>query len=113
MDPIFSSKVTTIPKTSAYKDGDYSAAQGYVIGRAQNEVRVKLVLKDSIITELTNQYTSEDYESMGYNNNFDSEISGKVLNKKISDINLSRVGGASLTTTAFMQAVSSIQNQAK
>ena len=63
---------------------------------------------------MTPTHDYQDHESQMYVSSFDDYISGKVVGKNISTLtSLSRVGGASLTTEGFDQAIQTIAAQAK
>ena len=70
-------------------------------------------LSGDVIKDLTVDSNYDSRESERYVSGFESSIKSKVVGKKISDVNLSIVGGASLTTDAFTEAISEIQSEAK
>jgi hypothetical protein len=65
------------------------------------------------VTAVNANNSAQGGESASYQDSFSSSLNSKVINKKIDSINLSAVGGASLTTDAFMLAFGTIQSQAK
>ena len=89
---------------------DYSASISYRVPEGHsNTITSKLTIADGKITAVSNTYKNTSRESDMYTQSFNSYISGKVVGKNLSDISLSRVGGASLTTEAFNQVIASIQ----
>lgn len=56
---------------------------------------------DDIITEASAQMISGDHESRAYQERFNRNLTNKVVGKKISELNLNVISGASLTTEAF------------
>jgi uncharacterized protein with FMN-binding domain len=65
-------------------------------------------LQDDIITAISAEYVSGDHEDERYHRRFAANIANKVVGKKISEIDLDTVGGASLTTEAFMNFITSL-----
>lgn len=99
--------------SQSYKDGEYSASTNYSVPRGATEnIEVKLTLKDNIVTSVQNTHVANEHESEQYQNWFEAAIQQKVVGKRIDEVNLSRVGGASLTTEAFKKALSIIKTEA-
>lgn len=106
------STVTTTKTT--YKDGTYSFGLSYRVPAGDVEkIDSTIKVTNDTITSLSIKYTATNQKSKGYQSDFDSEIQSAVVGKKISTLNLSSVGGASLTTDAFMKGIAQIQSQAK
>jgi peptidoglycan hydrolase-like protein with peptidoglycan-binding domain len=62
-----------------------------------------------VITDFTYSVQANDGTSKGYANSFSKSLSkSSIVGKSISNVSLSRVGGASLTTGAFMNALKSV-----
>ncbi len=62
-----------------------------------------------VITDFTYSVQANDGTSKGYANSFSNSLSkSSIVGKSISNVSLSRVGGASLTTGAFMNALKSV-----
>ncbi len=103
---------STIP-TSGYKDGTYKATVSYFVPHDQNSMTATITIANGEITGVstTNQYG--DHESASYINDFKSSISNAVVGKKIDKASVGRVGGASLTSEAFNEALDQVMNQAK
>ncbi|MGD8373913.1 MAG: hypothetical protein PVI21_03590 [Candidatus Woesebacteria bacterium] len=97
------------------KDGTYIANVAYDVPKSSNGLEVEVILSGDVLTSVsaTHKLDSGDSKSTVYLNNFDAALSGQVVGRKIEDINLSRVGGASLTTDAFNAALSDVMQQAK
>lgn len=98
--------------SSTYSDGQYSSDINYSVPGSQNTISVTLTINSDTITDITVNDSYSDRESDRYITGFESSIESKVVGKKISNISLSRVGGASLTTNAFNRALNNIKNQA-
>lgn len=72
---------------------------------------VNVTLNGKTITDISFSQDSSNRESREYADKFSSKFSKSlVIGKDISSINLSRVGGASLTTGAFNNAINQIAN---
>ncbi len=103
----------TAANTSGYKDGTYSASGNYSVPRGNNSIQVSLTVKNGVVSSVKTSHNYNDRESGMYIDSFDSRIESAVVGKSLGDISLSRVGGASLTTYGFEDALSTIANQAK
>ena len=101
------------PKISVYKDGTYSAIGSYVSPEGGESVGVTLTLKSDMVVDSTVTPNAQDGTSANYQKVFISGYKQYVIGKKISDINLTRVSGASLTPQGFNDAISKIEVQAK
>lgn len=96
------------------KDGQYSSTISYSVPEnGQNSISVKVTITSGKISDIEDSISYDSRESREYNDSFDSSIKGEVVGKKLDQISLSGVGGASLTTEAFMQALSEISTAAK
>jgi len=107
------SQSTTSTSSSGYADGDYTAKASYYVPHGSNSISVKLTIKDGKVTAVTTDDTYSDHESAYYIDSFNSEIKGVVVGQSLDSLSLSRVGGASLTTEGFNQALDSIISSAK
>lgn len=78
-------------------------------GKEQVEVSFSITLDSSnTITAVSVSTTSADRESRQYISRFNSAAKSKIIGKKISSLSLSAVGGASDTTAAFSEVISSL-----
>lgn len=99
--------------TSAeYEDGTYTATGGYVAPSGPEEVVVELTLEDDVVTavEVTPQAT--DGNAKNFQGQFASGISAEIVGKDIDTLNVSRVGGSSLTSGGFNDALEQIKAEA-
>ena len=78
--------------------------------RKEHLVGVALSIEDGIITAANVQYDNAEAKTPQHKA-FDAAYKSVVIGENINTISLSRVGGASLTTTAFNEAVASIRTQ--
>jgi|AntRauTorckE6833_2_1112554.scaffolds.fasta_scaffold14728_3 pyruvate/2-oxoglutarate dehydrogenase complex dihydrolipoamide acyltransferase (E2) component len=116
------SEVTTEPTNTAAPDEaeeptnsptQYSASASYLTpARTSHEIAVDLTVDSAgIVTAADVQYDGDAGFSNAHQERFDGVFSSQVVGQSLSDINLSRVGGASLTSEAFNEAVAKISAQ--
>lgn len=105
----------TVPKksTSVYKDGSYSATGSYMSPGGLDHLGLTLTLKDDLITDVTVTPQPGDNTSARYQDKFVSGYKVYVLGKNISDVQISKVSGSSLTSIGFNDALTQIKSQAK
>jgi outer membrane biosynthesis protein TonB len=102
---------TPTPRTTAYKNGTYSAQASYRVPAGPHQMQVTITIANDKITSANIAYdarTANDGYTMSFNDSYQSEVIGQNL----GSVNPSRIGGASLTTNAFNSALGSIRNQA-
>lgn len=78
--------------------------------RKEHKVEVTLKLDGSTITDADINYDGGKANTPSHSA-FDKAYKGEVVGKNIQDVSLSRVGGASLTSDAFNQAVQDIRKK--
>ena len=101
-----------VTPASAYKDGTYSSEVTYLTPiRKEYKLDVELTMKDGIVTASNVDY-SQGAELDPNPKNFEAVYKTEVVGKSLDSINLSRVGGASLTTAAFNKALAEIKADA-
>jgi len=106
---------TSQDNTSVYANGTYSASASYITpGRSTHNVNVTLTLANDIITDTKVTFTGdENRTTSGMQSKFTAAYQTLVVGKKIDDLSLSRVGGASLTTGAFNKALEEVKISAQ
>ncbi len=111
-DTIQSSNETD--SSDIYKDGKHTVTTSYVApGDANHTVIVTITLKDDIVTSSDIAFGGDQVEaSSNFQSKFTAAYQTEVIGKTIDSIKLSRVGGASLTTNAFNEAVAKIKTTA-
>jgi hypothetical protein len=107
-----SSSTSASSSSPSYKDGTYSAAGSYRTPETLENINVTLTVKDGVVTDSSVQQTPQDRESVQYQADFKNNYKNFVIGKKLSDINLSRVSGSSLTSSGFNTAVDKIKSEA-
>ncbi|MCA9330506.1 hypothetical protein KC957_00505 [Candidatus Saccharibacteria bacterium] len=98
--------------TSAYKDGTYEASGSYSTPGGTESIGVSITISDGTVSATTATDEARDRESRAYNSSFIGAYSSYVVGKKLDDIHLGIVAGASLTPNGFNQALESIKQQA-
>lgn len=109
--PSNSGAITTNSLT--YKDGSYTVTGSYDTPAGTENLGVTLTLKNGIITDATVQNQGTASESKHYQNQFISGFKTQVIGKNISEVNVARVSGSSLTPNGFNDAVAQIKIKAQ
>jgi uncharacterized protein with FMN-binding domain len=103
----------TSPNASGYTDGVYSATVKYSVPGERNTLNVSLTIGNGQITAVTTDSSYGDHESGSYIDSFESKVQSAVVGKPLSTSFSSRIGRASLTTSAFYSAIANIKTQAQ
>jgi hypothetical protein len=105
--------VTDTAATADYEDGTYQSQVKYQTpARAEYDMDISLTLVKDIVTDAKVTY-SNGAEKDPNAAKFEAAYKTEVIGKDIDTLNLSRVGGASLTTAAFNNALVNIKTDAK
>jgi uncharacterized protein with FMN-binding domain len=97
---------------TSYKDGTYTTDSDYTSPGGQEEIAVKVTVKNNVVTAVTVSTVSAQGEGAQYQARFENAISSAVVGKSLSGLSVSTVAGASLTSTAFNSALGSIRSDA-
>lgn len=90
----------------------YEAFVQYLTPRGSREsINVELTIEDGVIIDSDIEYEANSSDARFYQSSFNSEYKSRVIGKRIDEVKLSRVGGASLTTAAFMKALDEISKK--
>jgi FMN-binding domain len=73
--------------------------------RTEHEITVELTLTGDTVTEANVLYDGQETSQNPNHERFDAAYKTEVVGKTLAQISLSRVGGASLTSQAFNEAV--------
>jgi hypothetical protein len=104
---------TTDAQSSNYADGTYTVQTSYFTPRRTEHVMdITLTLANGVVTDASILWDGEAEAKTPNHSSFDEAYKEEVVGQPLDAINLSRVGGASLTTEAFNEAVDSIQQEA-
>jgi uncharacterized protein with FMN-binding domain len=94
------------------KDGTYSALGRYTSPGGPSAVDVELTLKSDTVTAIKVTPKAENPTAQGYEGKFASGVGTKVIGKKLSELNVTKVSGSSLTSQGFDRAIEAIEKQA-
>ena len=104
--PVKPTKPTiTKPVTPVISSITKSSTVNYRTPAGNVPVLFTVTTKNGVIISALSVTKAQDSTSISYQNSFASKISQSVVGKKIAGLNLSAIGGASLTTVAFEQFV--------
>ena len=96
-----------------YKDGTYTTTEGYDTPEGTESIGISITLANDVITSTSATKMSRSRESRAYQEDFIASYASLVVGKKITDLKLGIVAGASLTTIGFNQALDTIRAQAQ
>jgi hypothetical protein len=100
--------------SSSYSDGTYTTTVSYSVPHGgQNTLKATVVVSAGKISSVTTDNNYTDHESAMYIEDFESAVSSSAVGQSISSYSPTRIGGASLTTAAFADAVTDIRSQAQ
>lgn len=104
---------TDTVSSATYKDGTYEAVGGYNSPGGAEEITVSVTLKDGKITDSTVEKGATGGNAEFHQEDFIGAFKELVIGKEITDLKLSRVAGASLTTGGFNNAIIQIKQDAQ
>ena len=87
------------------------AAKYTTPARITHDIGVTLTLEGDLITDVVVDFDKGKGPANDYQKRFESSYRTVVIGQKLSSLSLSRVGGASLTSGGFNEAVAAIKSQ--
>ena len=100
--------------SGSYKDGMYTAKKSYATPGGQYSVDLTVNIADNTVKSSTVKLDAKQGETSSfYQNDFADMYKSEVVGKKVNDISLDRVGGSSLTSNGFNDALDQIKDDAK
>lgn len=111
--PVAPTATPTNVTSSLYRDGTYSAVGEYLSPSGMEQIGVQLTLAGDVVTDVTVEVRATRPESKKYQEQFNSGYKTQVVGKKISEVNLGKISGSSLTPKGFNAAIESIKATAK
>lgn len=112
--PAVSTTTSSPTSSTGYKDGTYKTTANYVVPHgASNSLTASVTISGGKVTAVTVNNDYSDQESSMYIDSFMSSMQSVVVGKSVDGLSLSRIGGASLTTQAFDDALAKIRTDAK
>lgn len=124
-EPADASDESTAPETSTsdgsatdagssdYADGTYTADGSYTSPGGEETITVTVTLADGVIddVEVENPETTNP-NSLRYQGEFIDGIAAEVVGVPLDDVSVDRVGGSSLTSGGFEDALETIRDEA-
>ncbi len=74
-------------------------------------VRFQLEIKDGVIVAARSEVLADNPISQKYQTSFRDALASTVVGKKLAELQVDRIGGASLTSGAFRKVVQDLQQQ--
>ena len=101
--------------TGPYEDGTYDATADYQSPNGTETIKVTLTLESDVVTDVEVEGKSVDPspEVEQHQAEFEDGIAGEVVGKNIDELDVHRVGGSSLTSSGFNEAVEQIKIKAQ
>jgi uncharacterized protein with FMN-binding domain len=96
-----------------YKNGTYTAEGNYISPGGDEQILVKLTLKDEVIKDSQVESKAVRPSSKKFQKIFIENYKQFVIGKKIDEIKLDKVSGSSLTPKGFNDALEKIKKEAK
>jgi uncharacterized protein with FMN-binding domain len=93
---------------SALKDGTYTEDGSYNSPGGQESITVKLTLAGGVVENVDVTSNATNPNSKKYQGEFVDGIDDVVVGKSITDLNVSKVAGSSLTSGGFNDAIDKI-----
>jgi len=101
-----------VDTSAEYTDGTYEADGDYVSPAGPSRVTVELTVADDVVTDVTVTPLATDPTSKGFQTQFADGISAAIVGQDIDTLNVSRIGGSSLTSGGFNDALEQIKSEA-
>lgn len=99
---------------TSFTAGEYEAEGGYQSPGGPQRVEVELTLEaDGTITDLDVDGQAESGDSVQFQGKFESGIAEQVVGRKITELDVDKVSGSSLTSGGFNAAIEDIVGQAR
>jgi hypothetical protein len=105
-------EITKDDETAAVAQAILSGTAKYnTPARVTHDIAVTFTLKDDIVNDVSVNYDNGKGPANDYQKRFESKYRAEIIGKKLNEVSLSRVGGASLTSNGFNEAVKAIKAQ--
>jgi uncharacterized protein with FMN-binding domain len=101
-----------VDTTATYTDGTYTADGGYTAPSGQESITVEITITDDVVTDVVVTPHAESGNQAQFQAQFASGIAAVVEGKDIDTLEVSRVGGSSLTSGGFNAALETIKAEA-
>ena len=99
---------------SEFADGSYTTRVSYLTpSRSSHDMDVTLTIENDVVVASSITYDGGDGPGNSHHRRFDAAYKSEVVGMQLSEISLSRVGGASLTSASFNEAVANVGAEAR
>jgi hypothetical protein len=99
-------------RASLYQNGAYTKTGTYRSPAGNESFTMSVTLADGVVASVTFTGAATNPTSVSFQDAFAAEYSDAVVGKNLSDIDLTVVNGASLTTAGFMDALAAVKTDA-
>ena len=103
---------STTTTSGDYTDGTYTESGSYQAPSGEETVEVTVTLADNKITDVKVVGEASDPQAKRHQGEFSDGIAGEVVGKNIDEIKVDKVGGSSLTSGGFNEAIDAIKADA-
>ena len=103
---------TTTTTSGDYTDGTYTESGSYQAPSGTETVEVTVTLADNTITDVTVVGEASDPQAKRHQSEFSDGIAAEVVGKNIDEISVDKIGGSSLTSGGFNEAIDAIKADA-
>jgi uncharacterized protein with FMN-binding domain len=97
---------------ASYRDGEYIAEGSYAAPSGTETITVELTLENDIVMGMEVTPHATEGNEAKFQTKFADGIPGEVLGKDIDTLDIARVGGSSLTSVGFNEALEAIKADA-
>jgi uncharacterized protein with FMN-binding domain len=101
-----------VDTSAEYTDGTYTADGSYNAPSGAESITVEITLVDDVVTDVVVTPHATEGNQAQFQGQFASGIAAEVKGKDIDTLDVSRVGGSSLTSGGFNQALDAIKADA-
>lgn len=98
-------------KLATYKNGTYAVIGQYKSPAGPEEIGVTIVLENAVIKDVTVEAKATNPISVKRQEAFINEYKTQVVGKNIDEVQLDKVGGSSLTSSGFNDALEKVKQE--
>lgn len=103
---------TSTTTSGDYADGTYTESGSYNAPSGTETVEVTVTLADNVITDVSVVGEATDPQAKRHQSEFSDGIAAEVVGKNIDEISVDKIGGSSLTSGGFTEAIDAIKADA-
>ncbi|HWH96965.1 MAG TPA: hypothetical protein VNS80_01235 [Pseudolysinimonas sp.] len=102
----------SVDTSAVYADGTYTADGEYTAPSGRESITVEMTIADDVVTDVVVTPHATEGNQAKFQGQFASGIAAVVEGKDIDALDVSRVGGSSLTSGGFNEALATIKAEA-